>query len=361
MAGFPQPLTSKRLAALAAGLFVLSALTVWQLSGDSRGPVSDSGIIELTGETMGTTYSVKVAAGNDAISEEHLRIAVEAALARVNAGMSTYIEDSELSRFNRAPGRDPFEFSEETFERIANAQHLSRLTYGAFDITIGPVVNAYGFGPDTIMLFPSEEKLEELRKNVGYRGLRLDPETYSVSKSEIMYCDLSAIAKGYGVDAVVEALQHHGVESCFVEIGGEVRAHGVKPGGEAWRVGIERPDETERRMQRAVPLRNMAMATSGDYRNYYERDGKRISHIIDARTGHPIGHTLASVSVLHEQCEMADAYATALMVLGPDDGMRFAERHDLAALFLVRAGEGFAERESPAFSAYIEAATVGVE
>lgn len=362
MAGFPQPLTSNRLAALAAGLFVLSALTVWHLGGDKADPVSDSGIIELSGETMGTTYSVKVAAKDDSASQEHLRIAVEAALMRVNAGMSTYIEDSELSRLNQAPAEEVIEVAEETFARIANAQRVSEETGGAFDITIGPIVQAYGFGSETVLEFPSDEKLDALFGRVGYRKLKINDDLRTVVKTtDGMYCDLSAIAKGHGVDAVVETLVSHGVESCFVEIGGEVRAVGEKSGGEVWRVGIERPDETERRMHRAVPLRDIAMATSGDYRNYYEQDGWRISHIIDARTGRPIDHALASVSVLHERCEMADAYATALMVLGPGEGMRLAERLDLAALFLVREGDEFVERESPAFSAYIEASAAELE
>ncbi len=313
----------------------------------------------LQGETMGTTYTVRFQKpeGRPWPHEETNRLArqIERCLADVNARMSTYQPDSELSQFNQSPADVPFELSPETFEVFEAALAVSVQSAGAFDVTVGPLVNAYGFGPPPEPPEPpTAEQLEALRQRVGYRLLVLDPQARTIRKTLAdVYCDLSGIAKGYGVDRVATVLEAEGLTDYMVEIGGEVRAAGRNPDGKAWRIGIERPTRDGRRVvMRAVELADRSLATSGDYRNYYIADGRVYSHMIDPRTGRPVEHALASVTVLDSRAMVADAWATALMVLGPDEGYNLAEARGMAALFLVRtAGEDIVERATSAFSA----------
>lgn len=300
---------------------------------------------------MGTTYSVKFfeALGRD--QTKALADVIPVTLTRIDALMSTYKPDSELSRFNQHDATTPFPVSEETLAVFAMALEVSRKTDGAFDITVGPIVNAYGFGPDSPVTPPNDEALAELRKRIGYQQLEVDEDGKTVRKKiPNIYCDLSAIAKGYAVDQVALALEKIGIKNYMVEVGGEVRAAGVNDRGIPWRIGIEQPTPGQRGVQRVLPLENMSLATSGDYRNYREVNGVRISHTIDPRTGRPVQHDLVSVSVLHPECAYADAYATALTVLGLDEGLTFATEHRLATLFIVREADGtFSEKATPGF------------
>jgi len=303
---------------------------------------------------MGTTFTVKVVGGvlSEERQQEILEL-IESELEGINQKMSHYLEDSELSRFNRHREPTPFPVSAETFEVFRHARELSALSGGAFDITVGALVNAWGFGPveREIERPPSEEEIALLLQQVGYTEVELDPMGRTLKKSSPMiFCDLSAIAKGYAVDRVAEALEGEGITDYMVEVGGEVRTKGVNDGGVSWRIGIERPVSDSRVLQQVIPLSGWAMATSGDYRNFYEVDGVRVSHTIDPRTGLPLTHRLASVSVVEELAVRADGLATALMVLGPDEGYSLAVDHGLAALFLIHdEGGGFRERASPAF------------
>ena len=348
----PRSLSPMRIAFLVVGLVIISALTYYRLIEDK--PERPWRLVKFSGETMGTTYQLKwVAIGSADLTRWGLRvrIQIQAKLAHLDVLMSTYKPQSELSRFNASNSLQPFEISRETAEVFLAALQVSDQSGGAFDITVGPIVNAYGFGPEDHTKPPTEEELAALRERIGYEKLTLDMAASTVQKSQAdIYCDLSAIAKGYAVDAVARILEHQGLTDYFIEIGGEIRARGRSERGGLWSVGIEEPLKGERAIHRIVPLENYAMATSGDYRNYYEESGVRISHTIDARTGRPITHNLASVSVFHEQCMMADAYATAMMVLGPDDGYLMAEILNLPALFLIRESDGsFSERATPAF------------
>ncbi len=305
------------------------------------------------GVTMGTYYAVKVAAVG--LSEERLaevRAMIEGELEDVDSKMSTWVEDSELSRFNRHAETTPFEVSPATFEVVQAALEVARLTGGAYDVTVGPLVNAWGFGARGDLPEPSEEQIRRLIDSVGYAKLELDPGASALRKLRgDLDCDLSSIAKGYAVDRVAEALEAAGFEDVWVEVGGEARAAGRNAEGKVWRLGIERPNPEPGALQRILPLDGAAVATSGDYRNYRERDGARISHIIDPRSGWPVRHRLASVSVVHPRCMIADPLATALMVLGPEEGRELARREDLAVLFLVRDGDDFREIMTPAFEA----------
>ena len=301
----------------------------------------------LTGMTMGTTYTVKaVEAGRDL---PRATIA-DTIFAIDKVYMSTYAPDSELSRFNRWASQEAFPLSQDTLAVFAIALEVSRQSGGAFDVTVGPLVSAWGFGPEESAP-PDEAALPALRERVGYDKLLIDPVAGTAAKERPdIYCDLSAVAKGYAVDAVARLLDAQGYKNYMVEVGGEVRTAGKNRFGEAWQIAVEKPVGEGRSVQRIVPLSGQAVATSGDYRNFYEKDGLRLSHTIDPRTGRPVSHGLASVSVIHAECAWADAYATALMVLGPDEGYRFAVDHGIAAFFIIHAGaDGFTERATPAF------------
>ena len=303
---------------------------------------------------MGTTFTVKVVAQN--LSEEQLdslRRAVESELENVNSKMSTYLPESELSRFNAFRRTDPFPVSRETLDVFLEARRISAATRGAFDVTVGPLVRAWGFGPgERSREAPTSTDLKQLRARIGWDKIEMDEASSTIRKLQPkVECDLSAIAKGYAVDRLSEALRALTYREHMVEVGGEVRTDGRNAARQPWRIGIEHPDAGGRAPYRTLPLEGLSMATSGDYRNYYEKDGRRFSHTIDPRTGRPVQHRLASVSVVHERCVAADAWATALMVLGETDGYQLAVEQGLAALFLTRnADGGFSERATLAFS-----------
>lgn len=342
----PKELTPRRVALLLVLLAALGGLTVWRLGSAPKG-----GVLEFSGETMGSTYSVKVARPPRDLAPETIQDAIQARLDRVEALMSTYRPGSELSRFNASQSDAPFPLSEETFAVFAMAQRVSAESGGAFDVTVGPLVNAWGFGPNRPADPPSDAQIDELRARVNYHLIELDATSRTIRKPRPdIYCDLSAIAQGFGSDEVAEALDALGVENYMVDVSGDVRARGTNGQHKPWSIGIERPiDGIERSVQRIVPLADMAMTTSGDYRNYREIDGKRVSHEIDPHTGRPIAHDLASATVFHPVCAMADAYDTALIVLGEEAGMALADKLGLPVFMIVRTPNGFEERTNAAF------------
>jgi thiamine biosynthesis lipoprotein len=309
----------------------------------------------FSGPTMGTWYHVKAAALPADVSQRDLQRAVDERLHRINQQMSTYLPDSELSQFNRHTGNDWFDVSPETALVVAAAQEVAQATGGAFDVTVGPLVNLWNFGPDpTASRIPDEAQISQAKDRVDYRRVqvRLEPPALKKSRPDI-YVDLSAIAKGFAVDAVVELLQERGVRQYMVEVGGEVRTGGRKADGTPWRIGIERPVTSGRMIQQVVELVDVALATSGDYRNYFDWQGRRYSHEIDPRTGRPVDHRLASVSVVTDDCMTADALATALIVLGPERALEYAKEHQLDVLLILREGDDFEEVRTPGFAARI--------
>ncbi|MDX2435825.1 MAG: FAD:protein FMN transferase [Acidobacteriota bacterium] len=310
----------------------------------------------LTGSSMGTSYMVKVVVGDDdGAVGDRLSVMIENVLTDVDHAMSTYIESSEVTVFNRQ-GAGDIAVSDALLEVVGEAQRVARLSGGAFDITVGPLVDAWGFGPRGETNPPSDETIGALLAITGFEHIAVDRDRGRLSKgSPEVQIDLSAIAKGFAVDKVVDALVHSGQTDFMVEVGGEVRASGRNADRRVWRIGIERPDDGGRSVHTAVPLANLALATSGDYRNFVVRNGVRVSHTIDPRIGRPISHDLASVSVIHASCMTADALATALEVLGPEEGVALASSYDIPALFLVRLENGaFDELRSPMWSALIE-------
>jgi thiamine biosynthesis lipoprotein len=346
--GRPEILTPRARALLPVFLVVLVGLAVYQL----WYTVPDR--VQLAGPTMGTTWSVVLAGdGHTRNDLTSARQAIVDRLERVNGLMSTWDPDSELSRLNAHTGPGPFPVSADTMQVLALARAVSQRTGGAFDVTVGPLVAAWGFGAGARLpgQGPDAAELRELRSRVGYQMLELDEADGTVTKARPdLRCDLSAIAKGYGVDEVARGLEGLGWTDYLVEVGGEVRVRGERPEGGPWRVGIERPDQAMRMVQGVVALRDRSMATSGDYRNFYEVEGERRSHIVDPRTGRPVTHGVASVSVVAREAVLADAWATALTVLGPDEGLALAEAEGLAAYFLVRSGpDRFEARASSTF------------
>ena len=260
---------------------------------------------------------------------------------------------SEISRLNAAQAGETVAFSGPTAEVFAISERISEESEGAFDITVGPAVDAWGFGSVPFENPPPAAALAELRERIDWRQIEIF-EGGARKLADRVETNLSAVAKGYAVDRVAEALAELGENSVMVEVGGEVRVSGLNVEGARWRVAVERPEALPGTVHRIVDLESGCLATSGDYRNSYEWEGQRYSHTIDPRTASPVAHELASVSVHHPHCADADAYATALMVLGPEDGLRFAQDRNLASLFLVYSGdEGVTESMTDAFAALL--------
>jgi thiamine biosynthesis lipoprotein len=316
-------------------------------------PGKEQRLLTFNGETMGTTYSVKVVDLPESHDETKIAASLENELDRLEDLMSTYREDSELSRLNRDTSGEWFDVSQDTAKVISAAIEIGEATEGAFDVTVNPLIALWNFGPtkQATPSLPTEEAIAAAMRNVGFSTLDIRDEPPAVRKENIgATIDLSAIAKGYAVDALANLLDEAGVRNYMVEVGGEVRTAGNNNFGKPWSIGIEAPIAGERRLQRAVPISGVAMATSGDYRNHYEIDGKRYSHLIDPRIGRPVEHALVSVSVVDESCARADAWATGLLVLGPQAGYQVAVENELAVLFITKTDAGLEERSTPLFA-----------
>lgn len=328
------------------------ALLTAVLAACARAPELE--VLALRGSTMGTGYSIQVVNLPPRIEPQQLQTEIDAELELVNDLMSTYREGSELSRFNRSRSTDWFAVSPELAAVVRMALEVSKTSGGAFDATIGPLVNLWGFGPgrgpDSV---PSDSRIAAAHTQVGHEKLSVRADPPALRKSAPgLYLDLSAIAKGYGVDRIAELLDTAGVPNYLVEIGGEVRGRGKNGQGRPWRIAVERPDPGKREVHSVVELRGGAMATSGDYRNFFELGGKLYSHTINPRTGRPVSHRLASVTVLAPTAAHADALATAFLVLGPRKGLALAESLEAAALFILRTPNGYSERQTKVFGSY---------
>ena len=307
----------------------------------------------LEGRTMGTTYSIKAL---DVADAEQLSTTIDSRLKAINQLMSTYIGDSEISRLNHLSVSDSMPLSEENLAMLALANRLNNQSGGKFDVTLAPLIDLWGFGPDPRRTdVPPSEAISEALAKMGTDGLVV--ESSSVRKVRDITVDFSAIAKGYGVDELARMVEAAGIENYLVEIGGELRAKGVNQRGQTWVIGIEAPDFAQRLPFTTVPLNNLAMATSGDYRNYFEVDGKRFSHLLDPSTGYPITHNLVSVTVLAATTAEADGYATAINIMGEETGIALAEQLDLPVMLILKQDEGFVARTSQAFDAYLSEQT----
>ncbi|WP_330960800.1 FAD:protein FMN transferase [Photobacterium sp. 53610] len=312
-------------------------------------------LIHLNGSTMGTYYSIKLIKQEGLPSEAELQKEIDRRLELVNDQMSTYRKLSELSQFNQHTSSEPFEVSADTAKVVKEAIRLSELTDGALDVTVGPLVNLWSFGPEARPeVIPTDADLEERRKEVGIEHLKVAGNTL-IKDLPGLYVDLSSIAKGYGVDVVADYIASMGAQDYLVEIGGEIRLKGNNLEGVPWRIAIEKPTQDgSRAIQEVIEPVEMAVATSGDYRNYFEENGVRYSHLINPKTGKPITNRVVSVTVLHLSCMTADALATAFSVMGEEKAIALANKENLPVLLIVSTDEGFKEYSSEAFAPYMQ-------
>ncbi len=334
-------------------LQALGAAALLAACGDRRG-AGAAPVFAFRGLTMGSAFTLQIAGAHlSGAGRDAARAAANGALDAVDRAMSAFRPDSEVSAFNAHGGDAPFELSSDTYTVFALSQRIAADTGGAFDITVAPIVDAWGFGPMGNHRVATAEEIRTLESFVGYCKLALDDRNRTITKSRPdLRADLSGVAKGFGVDKAARALEALGFERYVVEAGGEVRARGNNAAGEPWQIAIEEPDARPQRPRYVVPLSGASIATSGDYRIYFVRDGRRYCHEIDPATGGPIQNGLASVSVVAADCASADALATALMVLGPERGYAFAAQRNLAAYFIVRTPAGELEDcMTPAFVA----------
>ncbi len=302
---------------------------------------------------MGTTYHVKVVSSKTAEAPA-LQSDIDSLLADINQSMSTYIPDSEINRFSHWPIGKVFPASDAFLEVMIMARDIYRLSSGAFDPTVGPLVDLWGFGPtqgnDQV---PEDAAIQELLADIGFDKIAIDRESKTITRLHALTVDLSAIAKGYAVDRVSELLTDRKFGNHMVEIGGELRLSGLNAQEKPWQIAIEAPVNELGAVQRIVSITEEGLATSGDYRNYFEKDGKRFSHTIDPLTGKPIEHNLASVTVVRKTSAEADGLATAFMVMGVNKAKALADAEDIAAFFVVKGGSGFQEQYSRAFAGYL--------
>ncbi|MFC1757992.1 FAD:protein FMN transferase [Planctomycetota bacterium] len=360
---------------LVARAFLVSCITSFMV-GFPSGPAGSAEIVEFSGSIMGTTYSIKIGTGTvgiqplDPISSPtidspraYLGSQIEARLTGIDQQMSTYKDDSDVSRFNQSPANEWFTVPTETAIVVRKALAISKQTNGAFDITVGPLVRLWSFGPgsDFARTVPSDSEIKKAKSKTGYANIEVRMEPPALRKTiDSLEVDLSGIAKGYAVDEVANLLASENITDYLVEIGGEIRTSGQRAAGKStdsrWTVGIESPQSDRRTIDKVLTLSNSSIASSGDYRNFFEIDGVRYSHTIDPRTGRPVQHAIAAVTILSEDCATADALATALLVMG-NDAKTYAEQSNIQALFFERtsteqtntSGNRFATHRSSTF------------
>lgn len=300
---------------------------------------------------FGTGFTIKVSSLPSSVTGKELRKQIKQLLDELNGQMSTYQKDSELSKINANQSEDWLLVSPPLYAVLKQANAISELSNGAFDITVGPIVNLWGFGPEPMsFVAPDKVAIEQQLKKTGYKKIVFDDKNQKIKKLDPdIYIDLSAIAKGYAVDQVGLLLEQHKIADYMVEIGGELKLKGHNIADKPWRIAVEKPTAGNRAIQKVLPLSDISLATSGDYRNYFELEGVRFSHAIDPRAGRPITHNLASITILSDTTMKADALATALMVLGAGQGLSLAEKESIAALFIIKTDDGFAEKASSSF------------
>lgn len=329
-------------------------MLVWRLCGlvlligTLSGCGNDDSLETLGGPTMGSTWSIKYVRHAGLPAPAAVQVEVEKILADIDRQMSTYRSDSDIERFNQLPANHCQTMPAPILELVRVGEQLSGQSEGSYDLTVEPLLNLWGFGPQAREeKVPTAEALAEVRRRVGYTHLRIDGD--QLCKDAAVEVDFNSVAAGYAVDLIAARLEALGIHNYLAEATGELKAAGKKPDGSAWRIALEAPRDDRQVAERIVNVDGYGLSTSGDYRNYFEQGGRRYSHTFDARTGAPVSHALASVTVIHPSALMADGLSTLLLILGPERGWVYAEKHDIGAFFVIRADTGFVTRTSHAF------------
>lgn len=292
-------------------------------------------ILEFSGSTMGTTYNVVAVDASRSVDKIEAQARINAALAQVNHQMSNWDPASEISRFNASKGTDETFVSRELAHVMQAAEDVNKASEGRFDTTMGPLIELWGFGAPGGKRMPQDGEILEAQARSGH-GATLKVGVGAIQKIQPdTQVYLAAIGKGFGADQVGRALEGLGLYDYMVEIGGDLYASGLNADGKPWQIGIEKPASLSGVLD-VVGVSGMGLASSGDYRNYFEQDGARYSHVIDPVTGRPITHKTASATVLAENAMLADAWATAMLILGRERGLEIAKANDLAVLFVER-------------------------
>jgi thiamine biosynthesis lipoprotein len=300
------------------------------------------------GPTMGSTYSIKYVRRADLPAPADVQVEVEKILTEVDQQMSTYRSDSAIERFNALPANRCQKMPAPILELVRVGEQLSVQSEGSFDLTVEPLLNLWGFGPQAREeRIPTAQALAEVRQRVGHDHLRIEGD--QLCKDAAVEVDFNSIAAGYAVDTIAARLEALGIQDYLAEATGELKAAGRKLDGTPWRIALEEPRDDQQVAERIIAIDGYGLSTSGDYRNYFVQDGQRFSHTFDARTGQPVSHSLASVTVIHPSALMADGLSTLLLILGPERGWDYAEKHGIGAFFVIRADTGFITRSSHAF------------
>ena len=318
---------------------VALSLLVWALF--VCGCDSKPAFEKMRGRTMGTSWSLTYLPPNADHNASTLRAALEAELLDINQSMSTYIADSEINSVSAAPAGQPIKLTSGFAYVLDQALTLSRLSGGAYDVTVEPLILLWGFGPEFKGdQLPTQAEVDEARAKVGYQALELDLANRTLLKTSERALDFSSIAKGYGVDRLANMLQARGIENFMVEIGGELKVRGLNPQGQPWHIAVRSPQADAPDVATTIVLENMGVATSGDYFNFFRVGGQNYSHLIDPTSGWPIRHDVVSVTVVDPSVTRADGLATSLLVLGKDKALALAEENKWAVLLLAKTEGG---------------------
>ncbi|MHC8309983.1 FAD:protein FMN transferase [Pseudomonas sp. GT1P32] len=318
------------------------------LAGVLAGCGNGDSMESIGGPTMGSTYSIKYVRHANLPAPAQVRSEVEKILAEVDKQMSTYRSDSDIERFNDLPANRCQKMPASILKLIRVGEQLSEQSEGSYDLTVEPLLNLWGFGPQAREeKVPNAPALAEVRQRVGYQHLRIEGD--QLCKDAAVEVDFNSIAAGYAVDTIAAKLDAMGIHNYLAEATGELKAAGKKLDGSPWRIALEQPRDDQQVAERVIAVDGFGVSTSGDYRNYFLQDGRRYSHTFDAHTGAPVSHTLASVTVIHPSALMADGLSTLLLILGPERGWDYAENHNIGAFFVIRADTGFVIRTNQAF------------
>ncbi|NOU52111.1 FAD:protein FMN transferase [Pseudoalteromonas sp. JBTF-M23] len=335
-------------------VFPLFIVVLLFVTGCEQASLDQPQPLVINGKTMGTTYNIKIYPQEGQVNAEQLKSQIDETLIAVNQSMSPWVKDSEINRFNALPHNQFMPISEDFRLVVAESIRLGKSTQ-TLDVTMGPLIDLWGFGPDKRPTNrPSQAQLDDMRSRIGVDKLILNEQglAKTIDGLEVSF---SSTAKGYGIDKVASLLEQIGIHNYMVEIGGELRLSGSKPNDKPWIIAIEQPDAPmgQRQVHKELKLHDIGIATSGDYRIFYEMDGETFTHLIDPATGMPVKHDLVSVTVLHPSAMTADGLATALTVMGTERAKAYAEQHNLAVYLISKSPDGLATYASEAFKPYL--------